>query len=163
MILPQQGLGADDIEYCAIQSTGQASDWVRGDSFCGTRGLPAPLAGFCLRLRDAALGRLECNYRATFVDGTSIGPLPAGTICKSLSGAPLEALQIDFQSIPQPAPSRDAGGAGEFAASNERFLRQAQAGLYDFLDLGTRDAGGSPSLASWAGAKDSASIPIPTP
>jgi hypothetical protein len=142
MIVPQQGLGADDIEYCVIQSTGQASDWVCGGSFCGTRGLTAPLAGFCLRLRGAALGRLECNYRATFIDGTSIGPLPAGTICKSLSGAPLEALHIDFQSIPQPAPSRDAGGAGEFAASNERFLRQAQAGVYDFLDLGTRDAGG---------------------
>jgi hypothetical protein len=141
-ILPQHGIEPDEIEYCVTPSTSETSEWVRGGTFCGTRGLSVPLTGFCLRLRGSAAGRVTCSYRATFVDGTAAGPMPAGTICKSQTGASLEALQIGFQAASQQPPSRDAGGGRELMASNERLLRQAQAGQYDFIDLGTRDGSG---------------------
>lgn len=46
---------------------------------------------------------------------------------------------------PEPRQSSlqpETGGDREFAASNELFLRRARNGYYDFLDIGTRDAGG---------------------
>ena len=141
-VLPEHGLQADDIEYCVVAANGEVSDWVRAGAFCGTRGRSTPLLGFGMRLRGAGGLHLTCSYQATFVDRSPIGPLSAGAMCTSVSGAALEALQITFQSTAAPTPSRDAGVEGEIAASNARFLRQAQAGHYDFLDLGTRDAGG---------------------
>jgi hypothetical protein len=68
--------------------------------------------------------------------------MAAGMVCKSPSGASLEALQITFQLLHDPAPSGDVDDSRELAADNARFLRLAQAGHYDFFDLGTRDAGG---------------------
>ena len=105
----QPGLAAEDIEYQAVLGRDWLSPWVAGGKFCGSRGMALPLLGFNLRLRGVAAEKFECRYSASFVDGTSIGPLQAGQPCAAASLAPLEAFRIDLTprgTAPAPAPAR---------------------------------------------------------
>lgn len=96
-ITPQNGLTADDIEYQAVLGRGWLSPWITGGKFCGSRGMALPMLGFNLRLRGKAAERFDCEYHASFVDGTRIGPLPAGQSCEASSLSPLEAFQITLR------------------------------------------------------------------
>lgn len=53
-----------------------------------------PLLGLKLRLRGAAAEAYACSYEASFVDGSSVGPVPAGQAVEAESSAPLEAFRI---------------------------------------------------------------------
>ena len=53
-----------------------------------------PLLGFRLRLRDAAARAFDCTYTATFVDGSTAGPVKAGEACQSEGLAALESVLI---------------------------------------------------------------------
>jgi hypothetical protein len=73
-----------------------------------------PLLGLKVRLKGAVAKTHECSYAATFVDGSAIGPLPAGETCEAESLAALEAFQIVLQprggargrtAPPSPAPA----------------------------------------------------------
>jgi Flp pilus assembly protein TadD len=64
--------------------------------FCGTRGENMPLYGFRVSIDAKAVANLEVACEAWFLDGEHIGPVPAGTMCKAKSPAPLEAFRILF-------------------------------------------------------------------
>jgi Clostridial hydrophobic W len=96
-ISPQSGIAAEDIEYQGVLGRGWLSPWVQGGKFCGSRGMALPLLGFRLRLKGNAAKAYSCTYSATFVDGSAVGPLPAGETCESESLAALEAFQIELR------------------------------------------------------------------
>lgn len=93
-IAPKSGLAPADIEYQAVLGRGWLSPWVEGGKFCGSRGMALPLLGLKLRLRGAAAEAYACSYEASFVDGSSVGPVPAGQAVEAESLAPLEAFRI---------------------------------------------------------------------
>jgi Clostridial hydrophobic W len=95
-ISPHSLIAPADIEYQAVLGRGWLSPWVEGGKFCGSRGMALPLLGLKLRLRGEAANQYECTYSATFVDGSSAGPVPAGESCEAESLAALEAFQIEF-------------------------------------------------------------------
>ncbi len=90
----REGVGAGDIEYQAVLGRGWLSPWVEGGTFCGSRGMALPVLGVRVRLRGAAADTFECSYSATFVDGTEVGPVPAGDACEAESLAAIEAFRI---------------------------------------------------------------------
>ncbi len=93
-IAPAAGIPADDIEYQAVLGRGWMSPWVEGGQFCGSRGMALPILGLRVRLRGASAATHDCSYAASFVDGTSIGPVAAGEACEAASLAPVEAFSI---------------------------------------------------------------------
>ena len=93
-VAPTQEVLPADIEYQAVLGRGWLSPWAEGGQFCGSRGMALPVLGLRVRLRGAAAQTHECSYSATFVDGTAIGPVPAGEACEAESLAPLESFQI---------------------------------------------------------------------
>ena len=93
-VKPQQGVAPEDIEYQAVLGRGWLSPWVQGGKFCGSRGMALPLLGLKVRLRGAAAKLWSCSYEATFVDGSSAGPVGADEACEAESLASLEAFCI---------------------------------------------------------------------
>ena len=94
-IAPQNGpVSPKDIEYQAVLGRGWLSPWVEGGQLCGSRGMALPILGLRLRLRGEAAEKFDCEYSATFTDGTAVGPLPAGESCEAESLAPIEAFQV---------------------------------------------------------------------
>jgi hypothetical protein len=93
-ITPPDGLTPQDLEYQAVLGRGWLSPWIEAGKFCGSRGMALPLLGLNVRLTGNAAKTHECSYFATFVDGSSVGPVPAGEACQSDSLAALEAFQI---------------------------------------------------------------------
>jgi hypothetical protein len=106
-VAPSAGVTPADLEYQAVLGRDWLSPWVEGGQFCGSRGMSLPLLGLRLRLRGEAAKNFECSYSATFVDGSSIGPVPAGEACQVESLAALESLMIAIT---------PAGGTAEAAA-----------------------------------------------
>ena len=93
-VAPTTNVTMADIEYQAVLGRDWLSPWVEGGQFCGSRGMALPLLGFRLRLRGPAAEAFDCRYSASFVDGSTIGPVPAGEACQSEGLAALESLQI---------------------------------------------------------------------
>jgi LPS sulfotransferase NodH len=96
-ITPRQGVAREDIEYQGYQDFGRPLPWVSGGELCGTRGKMVPLRGLCVRLRGAAAGSFRCSYSARFQDGTTVGPVEDGQMCRSTRLAPLEAIHVEIQ------------------------------------------------------------------
>jgi hypothetical protein len=88
------GIAEQDLEYQAVLGRGWLSPWIEGGKFCGSRGMALPLLGLNVRLKGDAAKTHECTCFATFVDGSSVGPVPAGEACQADSLAALEAFQI---------------------------------------------------------------------
>jgi hypothetical protein len=76
-----------------------------------------PLLGLKVRLKGAAAKTHECSYSATFVDGSSIGPVAAGETCEAESLAALEAFQISIRR--QGAAAEPAARGGRSRAATE--------------------------------------------
>ncbi len=93
-VIPPKDLAPQDLEYQAVLGRGWLSPWIEGGKFCGSRGMALPLLGLNVRLKGDAAKTHECSYFATFVDGSSVGPVPAGEACQADSLAALEAFQI---------------------------------------------------------------------
>ena len=102
-LAPSDRISPEDIEYQAVLGRGWLSPWVEGGKFCGSRGMALPLLGLKIRLKGDAARRFDCSYSATFVDGSAVGPVPAGDSCEAESLAALEAFQIELK-------PRDASG-----------------------------------------------------
>jgi hypothetical protein len=98
-IAPLKGIAPEDLEYQAVLGRNWLSPWVEAGKFCGSRGMALPLLGLKVRLKGTAAKTLECSYSATFVDGTSKGPVKAGETCESESLAALESFQIVIKPI----------------------------------------------------------------
>ena len=93
-IAPRDGVNPADIEYQAVLGRGWLSPWIEGGKFCGSRGMALPLLGLKLRLKGNVAKTHDCSYSATFVDGSSVGPVPGGETCEAESLAALEAFQV---------------------------------------------------------------------
>jgi hypothetical protein len=93
-LAPKGGLSVDDIEYQGVLGRNWLSPWIDGGKYCGSRGMALPLLGLKVRLKGDGAKTFQCSYSATFIDGSSIGPVSAGEPCESESLAPLEAFQI---------------------------------------------------------------------
>ena len=93
-IKPEVEITPEDIEYQAVLGRGWLSPWAEGGQFCGSRGMSLPILGLRVRLRGAAAATHECIVAASFVDGTSIGPVANGEACETESLAPLEAFRV---------------------------------------------------------------------
>jgi hypothetical protein len=106
-ITPPADVAPQDLEYQAVLGRGWLSPWIEGGKFCGSRGMALPLLGLNVRLRGDAARTHECSYFASFVDGSSVGPVPAGEACQADSLAALEAFQIVLR-----RRSAAAGGGG---------------------------------------------------
>jgi hypothetical protein len=106
-LAPRNGVKPADIEYQAVLGRGWMSPWIEGGKFCGSRGMALPLLGLKLRLKGSAAKTHECSYSATFVDGSSIGPVAAGETCEAESLAALESFQLVIRRKgKEPAPSK---------------------------------------------------------
>ncbi len=106
-LTPRNGVKPADIEYQAVLGRGWMSPWIEGGKFCGSRGMALPLLGLKLRLKGHASKTHECSYSATFVDGSSIGPVAAGETCEAESLAALESFQLVIRRKGKgPAPSK---------------------------------------------------------
>ena len=112
-VTPGDGIKPGDIEYQGVLGRGWLSPWIEGGKFCGSRGMALPLLGLKLRLKGNVAKTHECSYAATFVDGSSVGPVPGGETCEAESLAALEAFQIMIRrrgpAASEPAP-RSARG-----------------------------------------------------
>jgi hypothetical protein len=93
-LLPGSGFTAEDFAVQVVLHDKALSDWVAADTYCGTRGRSQVLRGFAIRLAGAAAASHVLYYSATFVDGSEVGPLPSGEVCRAPSGAALEALRL---------------------------------------------------------------------
>lgn len=114
-LTPGQGIDQSNVEYQAVLGRGWLSPWIEGGKFCGSRGMALPLLGLKLRLKGAAAKTHECSYSATFVDGSSVGPVQAGETCEAESLAALEAFQVVI---------RRRGAGGGTAGSAPRSARE---------------------------------------
>jgi hypothetical protein len=96
-IAPLDDITVPDVEYQAVLGRNWLSPWVEAGKYRGSRSMALPLLGLKVRLKGVAAKRFECTYSATFVDGSSVGPLTAGETCEAESLAALEAFQIIIQ------------------------------------------------------------------
>ncbi len=131
-LTPHDGIKPTDIEYQAVLGRGWLSPWIEGGKFCGSRGMALPLLGLKVRLKGAAASTHECSYAATFVDGGSVGPVPAGETCESESLAALESFQVTIrrsgaaaEAAPRAGSARAAAPAGKPAAARPAAPRPA--------------------------------------
>ena len=115
-IAPPAGIAAEDLEYQAVLGRGWLSPWAQGGQYCGSRGMALPLLGLRVRLRGHAAGTHECLLTATFVDGTTVGPVRDGAACETEALAPLEAFKLEF--VPREG-AKAAPGEAELAATAE--------------------------------------------
>jgi hypothetical protein len=93
-LTPRSEVTAENMEYQAVLGRGWLSPWIEGGKFCGSRGMALPLLGLKVRLKGDAAKTHECSYAATFVDGSSVGPVPSGEACEAETLAALEAFQL---------------------------------------------------------------------
>jgi len=85
-----------DMEYQGVLGRGWLSPWVENGKFCGSRGMALPLLGVNVRLKGAAAKQYTVRYSATFIDGSAVGPVEAGTACEAPGLAAMEAFQIEL-------------------------------------------------------------------
>ncbi len=94
-IAPADGaVPLEDIEYQAVLGRNWLSPWVEGGKFCGSRGMALPLLGLKIRLKGASAKAYDLSYSASFIDGSSVGPVAGGEACEAESLAALEAFQV---------------------------------------------------------------------
>ncbi len=119
-ISPTKDIAPTDIEYQAVLGRGWLSPWAEGGQFCGSRGMALPVLGLRVRLRGAAADAWDCACSATFIDGTSTGPVAAGEACESEALAPMESFRIEVFARgegPTRAPDADARRRAAAAAA----------------------------------------------
>ena len=91
------GVPRTDVEYTVVFADGTSSNPSMGGEFAGSRQKTAPIVGFSIGLRGAAEKAHGGSYEGLFMDGSTTGPCPFGSVCVS-SGerVPLRALRISF-------------------------------------------------------------------
>jgi hypothetical protein len=91
-----EGMNPADLSYQAVLGRGWLSPWVEAGQYCGSRGMALPLLGFRVRLSGDAAEQYQLSYSASFVGGTSAGPVGNDEICEGDTLAPLEAVQVSL-------------------------------------------------------------------
>ena len=150
-LTPHDGLKPSDIEYQAVLGRGWLSPWIEGGKFCGSRGMALPLLGLKLRLKGAAAKTYECSYSASFVDGSAVGPVPAGETCEAESLAALEAFQVVI--------NRRGAAAAPGGAPRSARARAAQPKAAETVAPAAKPAAPKAHAAKPAAAKPAANNP----
>ena len=119
-LTPHEDIEAGDVEYQAVLGRGWLSPWIEGGKFCGSRGMALPLLGLKVRLKGAAARTHECTCAASFVDGSSVGPVADGESCESESLAALESFQIAIRRRSGAPASRGAAPTGTRARADRK-------------------------------------------
>ncbi len=96
-----EGIDPADLSYQGVLGRGWLSPWVEAGQYCGSRGMALPLLGLRVRLQRAAAAAYSLSVAATFVDGTSAGPVGQDETCEGATLAPLEAIQITLTPKPK--------------------------------------------------------------
>jgi Clostridial hydrophobic W len=125
-VRPGDAVKPADIEYQAVLGRGWLSPWIEGGKFCGSRGMALPLLGLKLRLKGNAAKTHECSYSATFVDGSSVGPVPGGETCEAETLAALEAFQVVINRRGGKAGQRGARGQASQPATDQPAQRASR-------------------------------------
>jgi hypothetical protein len=102
------GIDPADLSYQAVLGRGWLSPWVEAGDYCGSRGMALPLLGLRVRLTGAAAEAYDLTCEASFVDGTSAGPVASDETCEGENLAPLESILITLT-----PKTRKAGRAPE--------------------------------------------------
>ena len=105
-LAPTGEVAAADIEYQAVLGRGWLSPWAEGGQYCGSRGMSLPILGLRVRLRGAVAETHEAVVEATFIDGSTAGPVSDGAACEAESLAALEAFRVEIR--PRVAASKPA-------------------------------------------------------
>jgi hypothetical protein len=110
-VAPVDGVPAADIEYQAVLGRGWLSPWSPGGQFCGSRSMALPILGLRVRLRGASAETHQVSVAATFIDGSSAGPVGGGEPCEAESLAALEAFRIVIErsAAVKPASAKPVG------------------------------------------------------
>jgi hypothetical protein len=128
-IAPIAAVALADIEYQVVLGRGWLSPWVEGGQYCGSRGMALPILGLRVRLRGAAASAFTLRVTASFIDGSTAGPVGNGEPCESPSLAAVEAMLIELvpaegakpantpEVRPAPAAAPKSKAPGKAAAS----------------------------------------------
>jgi hypothetical protein len=95
-ITPRGEVRASDIEYQAMLGRDWNTPWMRGDEFCGSRGMSLSMVGLRVRLAPRASKRFTCVYGGRFADAGEVGPVSDGAAC-SAGDAPMEAFWVSLR------------------------------------------------------------------
>ena len=87
--LPEMALA-----YQVVMPNGKLSEVASRGEYRGTRGEALPIYGVVIAINNDFAAAYDVQYEATFIDGTVIGPVAAGTLCVAPSNKPIEALRI---------------------------------------------------------------------
>jgi hypothetical protein len=93
-IAAPEGIDAAELNYQAVLGRGWLSPWVEAGQYCGSRGMALPLLGLRVRLTGEAAEKFDISYSASFIGGTSAGPVGNDETCEGDVLAPLEAMLI---------------------------------------------------------------------
>jgi len=127
-ISPSRLVAPADIEYQAVLGKGWLSPWSEGGQYCGSRGMALPILGLRVRLKGEASERYDVRLRASFTDGTSVGPIDGSETAESPDLAPLEAFLVEILPIGASADATmDAVGHESEAAKPPAASRPAAA------------------------------------
>jgi hypothetical protein len=102
-------IAAGNMEYQGVLGRGWLSPWVDNGKFCGSRGMALPLLGLNVRLKGDAAKEYTLRYSATFIDGSTVGPIEEGTACEAPGLAALESFMIEMLPKEDRAASDQAG------------------------------------------------------
>ena len=80
--------------YRAMMANGALSEIGRNGAYRGTRGESLPTYGFLIALDGEFAEDYDVEYEASFIDGSTCGPVSAGTLCVSPSYAKMEAMRV---------------------------------------------------------------------
>jgi hypothetical protein len=119
-LTPHEGIEAGDVEYQAVLGRGWLSPWIEGGKFCGSRGMALPLLGLKVRLKGASARTHECTCSASFVDGSSVGPVEGGESCEAESLAALESFQVTIRRRGGAPATRGAAPTGTRARADRK-------------------------------------------
>lgn len=99
----------EDIEYQAVLGRGWLSPWSAGGQFCGSRSMSLPILGLRVRLRGDSAKTHRIKLEASFIDGSTVGPVGDGEPCEAESLAALEAFCVSIEPVgAQAAPTKSA-------------------------------------------------------
>jgi len=93
-IAAPEGIDPAELSYQGVLGRGWLSPWVEAGQYCGSRGMALPLLGLRVRLQGEAAENYELTVEASFIDGTSAGPVGQDETCEGATLAPLEALKV---------------------------------------------------------------------
>ncbi len=101
-ITPRGEVRAADIEYQAMLGKDWSTPWMRGDEFCGSRGMALSMVGLRVRLVGGAAKRFTCVYGGRFANAGEVGPVSDGAAC-SAGDAPMEAFWVALRAREVPS------------------------------------------------------------